>query len=292
MARPTRSQTLYQQMLGRGLRPSPDKENCLVLDFVDIFRDKSLCSVPTLLGLDCDVILKDQSLCDMVEQQPKISSNTMSSISVQSPGIKSITVSHFNSIHDLNQNIDPENVPMKSYSKLEWVYIKHGTYALTTSLGSFRVEQSNDGLFQASLRRRLPPRLPGSNFLFARAQRLLIQAESLERIIKGVETFIKKVYPQAYSMAQRKAFWRTSPITDSQIKILSRFLPKPGNNSETEEETVQQLSCLSKGQASNMIVLIREGSVKNYQLLLKKVNALKKHDDLNSNKNITVGPLY
>ncbi len=35
MARPTKSKPLYIQMVGRGLRKSPGKENCLVLDFTD-----------------------------------------------------------------------------------------------------------------------------------------------------------------------------------------------------------------------------------------------------------------
>jgi superfamily II DNA/RNA helicase len=35
MARPTKSQTLYIQCIGRGLRKHPGKENCLILDFTD-----------------------------------------------------------------------------------------------------------------------------------------------------------------------------------------------------------------------------------------------------------------
>ena len=34
--RPTRSESLYAQCVGRGLRLAPDKEDCLVLDFVDL----------------------------------------------------------------------------------------------------------------------------------------------------------------------------------------------------------------------------------------------------------------
>lgn len=45
LARPTRSKILYVQCLGRGLRPHPDKENCLVIDIVDILRSHDLCSV-------------------------------------------------------------------------------------------------------------------------------------------------------------------------------------------------------------------------------------------------------
>lgn len=38
MARPTKSKSLFIQMVGRGLRKYPDKENCLVLDFTDQFH--------------------------------------------------------------------------------------------------------------------------------------------------------------------------------------------------------------------------------------------------------------
>ena len=34
--RPTKSTGLYTQCVGRGLRPHPGKEDCLVLDFTDM----------------------------------------------------------------------------------------------------------------------------------------------------------------------------------------------------------------------------------------------------------------
>ena len=49
MARPTRSQTLYVQCIGRGLRKHPGKENCLILDFTD--RGHSLDSAMKLSTL-------------------------------------------------------------------------------------------------------------------------------------------------------------------------------------------------------------------------------------------------
>lgn len=54
LGRPTRSNTLFQQMFGRGLRLFPGKENCLLVDFVDNFKrsgSAGLVTVPTLLGL-------------------------------------------------------------------------------------------------------------------------------------------------------------------------------------------------------------------------------------------------
>lgn len=48
MARPTKSQSLYIQMVGRGLRTFPGKENCVVIDFTDSRHD--VCQVATLAG--------------------------------------------------------------------------------------------------------------------------------------------------------------------------------------------------------------------------------------------------
>ena len=50
MARPTRSQGLYAQCVGRGMRPAPGKRDCLILDFADV-SSVPLAALPTLFGL-------------------------------------------------------------------------------------------------------------------------------------------------------------------------------------------------------------------------------------------------
>lgn len=49
MARPTRSEGLYAQCVGRGTRLHPGKKDCLILDFVDL-STLSLCTLPSLFG--------------------------------------------------------------------------------------------------------------------------------------------------------------------------------------------------------------------------------------------------
>jgi superfamily II DNA or RNA helicase len=49
MARPTRSEGLYAQCVGRGTRLFPGKKDCLILDFVDL-SELSLCTLPSLFG--------------------------------------------------------------------------------------------------------------------------------------------------------------------------------------------------------------------------------------------------
>jgi hypothetical protein len=50
LARPTKSQGLYMQMAGRGLRLHPDKTDCLILDFVDMAGRHRLCRFADLAG--------------------------------------------------------------------------------------------------------------------------------------------------------------------------------------------------------------------------------------------------
>lgn len=75
MARPTKSQSLYIQCVGRGLRTHPSKENCLVLDFCD--RYHNLDSAMTLTKIIPEALhVEEQETEEPVEidRTPKITS--------------------------------------------------------------------------------------------------------------------------------------------------------------------------------------------------------------------------
>ncbi|WP_437743216.1 DEAD/DEAH box helicase [Sorangium sp. So ce1504] len=57
MARPTRSDGLYAQCVGRGTRLHPGKKDCLILDFVDL-SSLQLCTLPSLFGMPRDLDLE------------------------------------------------------------------------------------------------------------------------------------------------------------------------------------------------------------------------------------------
>jgi len=57
IARPTRSEGLYAQCVGRGTRLHPGKKDCLILDFVDL-SNLSLCTLPSLFGTPRDLDLR------------------------------------------------------------------------------------------------------------------------------------------------------------------------------------------------------------------------------------------
>jgi superfamily II DNA or RNA helicase len=63
MARPTRSEGLYAQCVGRGTRLFSGKTDCMVLDFVDL-SDLSLVALPTLAGLPGALDLQGTDLAE------------------------------------------------------------------------------------------------------------------------------------------------------------------------------------------------------------------------------------
>lgn len=74
MARPTKSQSLYIQCVGRGLRKFPGKENCLCLDFTDKYHNlESIMSLSNTIAEATQVV--DRQLVkptEEVDRRPKI----------------------------------------------------------------------------------------------------------------------------------------------------------------------------------------------------------------------------
>jgi len=68
MCRPTKSKILYTQIIGRGLRTSEGKSNCLIIDVVDIVRKHDLMTMTDIFGVE----IKDQeTLTEAIEREEK-----------------------------------------------------------------------------------------------------------------------------------------------------------------------------------------------------------------------------
>ncbi len=63
IARPTKSAGLFTQMVGRGLRPAPGKDDCLILDVAGVTRKHRLASLASLAKTE-DVIQRADSFDD------------------------------------------------------------------------------------------------------------------------------------------------------------------------------------------------------------------------------------
>ena len=74
--RPTRVRSLYQQMIGRGTRLCPGKENLLILDFLWLTERHDLCKPSSLISKDDDIasrinkkLMDTDSAIDLMEAE-------------------------------------------------------------------------------------------------------------------------------------------------------------------------------------------------------------------------------
>ncbi len=123
MARPTRSEGLYAQCVGRGTRLFPEKKDCLILDFVDL-SNLDLCTLPSLFGMPKDLDLEGR---DASEAQ-----RTWQQLAFDHPGFEveagAITLSE---IQDRAEKFDPLTLRIdagvRAISRNAWASLgRHG----------------------------------------------------------------------------------------------------------------------------------------------------------------------
>ncbi|KAF9907279.1 hypothetical protein EC991_011180 [Linnemannia zychae] len=168
MARPTKSNVLFQQMLGRGMRLHPGKEDCLVLDFVDVVRGDGLVTLPTLLGLDASDVLNEDVTINNHEDVDAIRDGKIAALEADatsqfpdetevveeidpSTGLKvaRIRVLEYENPYQLIGDCSGANRRVAAMSPNAWVNVGGGAYVLTCQEISFRIEKSEeDGLYQ------------------------------------------------------------------------------------------------------------------------------------------------
>jgi DNA repair protein RadD len=160
LLRPTKSAGLYVQMVGRGTRLAPGKENCLVLDFagnvrrhgpIDLVRPRrpgeaGVGEAPTKVCPECDSIIALSATecpdCGYVFPTRKVKiAPTAATLPVLSPKAQWLQVAGVSySRHDKLGGLPSLKVTyscgFKSYS--EWVCIEHQGYARQKAAGWWR----------------------------------------------------------------------------------------------------------------------------------------------------------
>lgn len=109
LARPTKSRNLLVQMIGRGMRLHPGKENCHVIDMVASL-EAGIVTTPTLFGLDPAEMVEEAHVEDMKAKQERKELEVKREESVAeswSPTLpmrqtpRNITFTDYDSIYDL-----------------------------------------------------------------------------------------------------------------------------------------------------------------------------------------------
>ena len=258
LARPTKSRNLLIQMIGRGMRLYPGKENCHIIDMVSSL-DTGIVTTPTLFGLDPNEVVNEASADSLREERGKKEAqkkmmhtpvdNLSSPESTTQP--HKVTITDYDSVFDLIADTSGEK-HIRAISQHAWVQVGANRYVLCGPTGTFiRLEKDEDRepenpRFIAWEVRALPPGISKSPFA---APRELLISSTFEDAVHGCDKYATEIFPHTFVL--RRMAWRRGPPTDGQLKFLNKLRSAddplgPGD--------------INKGTASDMITKLKHGA--------------------------------
>jgi ATP-dependent helicase IRC3 len=213
LARPTQSSLLLTQMVGRGLRLSPGKENCMVIDVQDVTKGNSCVSVPSLIGLprkfnaDGKSVFAAKKQFDLLD--PRLSGKALSPKAIEellakmAAGLNVVEV-------DLLAAIEvPKEITHGS--SLAWFSPMPDTYMLRANkTATYRV--SADTLSKWTVEMRPDDKAPWT----------VINAglEQLNDAFMAGDQSVQQTFPESLILLDRTAKWRKDSPTEKQIEWL------------------------------------------------------------------------
>ncbi|KAL1999624.1 hypothetical protein VTN02DRAFT_4258 [Thermoascus thermophilus] len=278
LARPTRSKNLLIQMIGRGLRLYPGKEDCHIIDMVSSLRTGVL-TTPTLFGLDPDEALNKSKLKDLKEAQEGRETAWAGGPAVD--GDVNVTFTKYDSIFDLINDTEPEQ-HIRSMSPYAWVRLNKDRYVLSERSGWLTINKDESGHFRVDYVMKLPKDDLGRT-TFARP-RTVATAEDLEQAVRAADTFAKNKFDEFLIGTWQP--WRKSKATAAQLNIL---------NGRRIRDRDFRPGELTKGQATDLITKLKFGGKRQFMELKawrkKKEREQREMQELLSRDEVKVGPL-
>lgn len=209
LARPTRSNLLYTQIVGRGTRLSDGKPYCTIIDIADTTKGKKPIGLPSLLGLPPDFNLEGKDLVEVAKQYKELESYC--------PG-EAVRVLSPDDIELAYKRIDlfmppPPNEFIQQYSRFVWAEISDNVYHLG-------IDNSN------SLRIYLDPIGRWTVQYFYRQDKILknitlAHLQSMQEAFSRSDKWIINNFNT--TLIDSSASWRADSPTDAQKKLLKRI---------------------------------------------------------------------
>ncbi|BFZ59414.1 Putative ATP-dependent helicase IRC3 [Saitoella coloradoensis] len=289
LARPTKSRNLLVQMIGRGMRLSPGKTDCHVIDMVGSFATGIVC-VPTLFGLDPNELVDEASASELTQrgkewaEEKELMDKAELEQTPEYLRVGSVTYTDYDHVDDLLGDVsDPHLTRITQHA---WVYCGGHKHILSiASFGFLRVDRDEKtGLFYCTETRHLPGELSSKRVVLSKPRTLFENVDGLENAIHAADTYILNKATRV--LVLRDASWRLTPATPQQVNLLNRHR-EPGNALTVEG--------LTKGKAMDMITRWRHGFKSHMEKLMKKAAKAAKQSEkdrrIQDREVVAVGPM-
>jgi superfamily II DNA or RNA helicase len=227
LARPTKSSLLYTQMIGRGTRLHPGKENVTVIDIVDVTKNHKLINLSTLFGLPKDFNLEGRTTSEVHEAIRWVEANR--------PWVQTDLATSLSDLRYKCQKVNlfdmqtpPELIEISDFA---WTQISPNRYKLHIVGGEhITVSQNILDDWEAVIQKNI-------------TERVIARSKSLKSSIKSADDFISIHRKESKKLVYRYSPWRQQPISEKQIKILKK-------------RGITVSKKLTKGQASHIISML------------------------------------
>ncbi len=195
IARPTRSRTLYTQMIGRGTRLFPGKPECVVIDMVgatdrhDLVTAGSLFSMPLRSGES------------VMEAEERIANKRNARIGYASPATASL---------------ESSAIDLFRRRALQWYSAKQGDFHVLSlgDRGEVRLVLSDLGWTAVWAKKK------EEHY----RREILAEGVSIE-YATGLAEDLARTFPECRHLVNPHAAWRTQPASDKQIQQLRKIYP-------------------------------------------------------------------
>ena len=298
LARPTRSRNLLVQMIGRGMRLHPQKENCHIIDMVASLAT-GVVSTPTLFGLDPSELVDKVDVEQLKElrerkeleaRRERSTADVAIGSSVQSKNLnKSITFTDYDSVYDLIDDTSGER-HIRGISRLAWVQVQPDRYVLSVQSGDIvSIEKAEDGDAFHYVRHIAPvtevqSAKTSSPYLRPRD---IATSETFSDAVHAADTYAMDKF--AWLSIDKEQAWRKKPASEGQLNFLNKL-----------RDMDAQLTAdkVTKGKAADMITKVKFGAKGRFSKLeaarkresraSERVNKLA---ELRKREEVRVGPL-
>ncbi|KAI4752559.1 DEAD/DEAH box helicase-like protein [Aureobasidium sp. EXF-3400] len=261
LARPTKSRNLLVQMIGRGLRLHPGKEDCHVIDMVASL-ETGIVTSPTLFGLDPSEMVDRADVISMTSTREKRerekireeeASSAMGHLSAINQGdikvARNITFTHYDSVNDLVEDTRGD-VFIRRISQFAWVQVDTDRFILSSGSGdTLRIHRDDTTYERPWIVSTVVKLQAGSSKSPYARPRELAKVHEFEEAIHAADSYAGKHYP--FRNIATSAPWRRYPPTPAQLARLNQS--RPEHQQLTSEDT-------TKGKAADMITKMIHGA--------------------------------
>lgn len=232
LGRPSKSNLVITQQIGRGTRLYPGKEDCLVIDVRDVTNGKNLFTAASLAGLPANFSLKGKSMFKATKRfeelekiAPDLARVSTTPDEVEANLARAAEVMRAHEI-DLLRRKEERAAKMAVFDRSGEYLSPYAWYRISDRL----FEISPDGGETAYNIHRIDRAKENPEWSISVRLKALRTIERMEDAyptfqiaLQAADALIKDRHKD-YRLIDRNAFWMRAPATEKQINLLSQYL--------------------------------------------------------------------